>query len=280
MNTYLVSIKQHTNLQRNGSISFVMALRQPQIVAQFSTVVWTVYHEVRKFCFWRVLQDLKTMPSKTALCLNFTFRRVVPPNTTDVLQDLDEERSLAAPAEFWNKTMRRHSGTIHHSATARMIRQLLPVDKRYDQLVVVMDGEFTPLNRGGEEIWLSPTKAKQDYVVVSLLPLDPHYGVDQAALPASLRTERQLIVKRRLRAACLSFIGPVLGLIPCKWEDCFMYEAVHSVRQLDRMTKLGNEHAAELQVRPLGELSFSESGDPSRTEEIVYTFPARRKTSA
>jgi hypothetical protein len=276
MNTYLISTKQHTTVQHNGSISFVMALRQPQ----FSTVVWTVYNEVRKFCFWRVFQDLKGRPSRTDLSLNLTFRRVIPPNTADLLQDLDEERSLAAPAEFWSKTMRRHSGTIHHSATARMIRQLLPIDKRYDHLVIVMDGEFTRLNRRGAAEWLSPAIAKQDYVVLSLLPLDPHYRVDQASLPASLRTERQLIVKQRLRAACLSIIGPVLGLIPCRWEGCFMYEAVHSVWQLDRMTQLGIEHAAELPARPVGELSFSYSGDPSRTEEIIYTFPARRKSSA
>lgn len=277
MNAY--AIEKNPALRPGVSISFVMALRRPQFVAQFSTVVWTVYHEVRKFCFWRVLQQLQKVSSRPDLSLNLTFRRVVPPDTADLLKDLDEERSLPAHAEFWNKTMRRHSGAIHHSATARMIRQLLPIDKGYDQLMVVMDGEFTPASSHAAAIWLSPAKASQDYVILSLLPLDPYFGVEQALLAPAKEIERQLILKQRLRAACLSIIGPVFGLLPCRWSDCFMYERAHAVRHLDLMTKLGHEHASELLTFDFGELSFSESGDPCRIEEIVYT-PVKRKSSA
>jgi hypothetical protein len=277
MNAY--PVEKSPTMRPGASISFVMALRRPQFVAQFSTVVWTVYHEVRKFCFWRALQRLQKVPSKPDLSLNLTFRRVIRPDTADLLQDLDEERSLPAPAEFWNKTMRRHSGTIHHSATARMIRQMLPIDKGYDQLMVVMDGEFTPGSTREAASWLSPAKASHDYVVISLLPLDPYFGVEQALIAPAKEIERQLIVKQRLRAACLSIIGPFCGLLPCHWQDCFMYERAHAVRHLDRMTKLGHEHAAELPTFDFGEISFSESGDPSRIEEIVCT-PVTKKSSA
>jgi hypothetical protein len=267
-------------MDRRGSISFVMALRQPEFVAQFSTVVWTVYNEVRKFCFWRVLQDFKRLPSKADLILNLSFRRVVPGETTDILDYLDEEQPLTAVPEFWNRTLRRTSGTIHHSATARMIRHMLPVDKRYDRLVIIMDGQFT-VKPSAPALWLSPAKPRQDYIVLSLLPLDPQYGSDLLSTPGIMtRARRQLIVKQRLRAACLSMIGPTLGLKNCTWDDCFMYVAVKSVRQLDRMRKLGSEHAPELATRDAGEVSFSESGDPSRIEEIVYAYRERKELSA
>jgi hypothetical protein len=267
-------------MDRRGSISFVMALRQPEFVAQFSTVVWTVYQEVRKFCFWRVLQDFKRLPSKADLILNLSFRRVVPGETTDILDYLDEEQPLTAVPEFWNRTLRRSSGTIHHSATARMIRHMLPVDKRFDRLVIIMDGQFT-LRPPAAAPWLSPAKPRQDYIVLSLSPLDPEYGLDLLSTPGIMtRARRQLIVKQRVRAACLSMIGPALGLKNCKWDDCFMYVAVKSVRQLDRMRKLGSEHAPELATRDPGEVSFSESGDPSRIEEIVYAYRERKEMSA
>ena len=266
-------------MDRRGSISFVMALRQPEFVSQFSTVVWTVYHEVRKFCFWLALQDFKKLPSKADLIFNLSFRRVVPDETTDILHYLDEEPLTALP-EFWSRTLRRTSGTIHHSATARMIRHMLPVDKRFDRLVIIMDGQFTP-KAPGPAPWVSPAKPRQDYIVLSLSPLDPEYGLDLLSTPGIMtRARRQLIVKQRLRAACLSMIGPALGLKNCKWDDCFMYVAVKSVRQLDRMRKLGSEHAPELATRDAGEVSFSESGDPSRIEEIVYAYRERKEMSA
>lgn len=266
-------------MDRRGSISFVLALRQPEFVAQFSTVVWAVYHEVRKFCFWRVLQDLKRFPSRTDLILNLSFRRVVPGETTDILHYLDEEQPLTSVPEFWNRTLRRTSGTIHHSATARMIRHMLPMDKRFDRLVIIMDGQFT-LKPPAPAPWLSPAKPRQDYIVLSLSPLDPQHGSDLLSTTGITRDRRQLIVKQRLRAACLSMIGPALRLKNCKWDDCFMYVAVKSVFQLDIMRKLGSEHAPELASRDAGEVSFSESGDPSRIEEIVYAYRERKELSA
>ena len=267
-------------MDRRGSISFVMALRQPEFVSQFSTVVWTVYHEVRKFCFWLALQDFKKLPSKADLIFNLSFRRVVPDETTDILHYLDEEPLTALP-EFWSRTLRRTSGTIHHSATARMIRHMLPVDKRYDRLVIIMDGQFAHLKQPGPAQWLSPAKPRQDYIVLSLLPLDPQQGTAHISTSGIVtRASRQLIVKQRLRAACLSMIGPALGLRNCTWEDCYMHVAVKSIFQLDRMRKLGSEHMPELATRDVGELSFSESGDPFRIEEIVYACGVRKEMSA
>jgi len=75
-------------------------------------------------------------------------------------------------------------------------------------------------------------------------------------------------------------IGLALGLKNCKWDDCFMYVAVKSVRQFDRMRKLGSEHARELATLDAREVSFSESGDPSRIEEIVYAYRERKELSA
>jgi hypothetical protein len=269
-------------VERGPSISFVMALRRPEFITEFSTVVWAVYHEVRKFCFWRAFRAPETFPMAAELCFNLSFRRITPPDTRDCLFGLDEEKSLGAPPEFWNKMLRPHLRTVHPSVMARMIRQMLPVDRRSDRLVIIADEKLTPLPRLAHSLWRLTTDALgQGNTVLSLLPLDPYDWSHASSAPGSqMATSRRAIIKRRLRAACLSTIGGDMGLKACGWNDCFMYKVPASVGQLDRMTKLGTEHAAQLAIESSVEAFFSESDDPSRIEEIVYANRKLRKMSA
>ncbi len=269
-------------MERGPSISFVMALGRPEFITEFSTVVWAVYHEVRKLCFWRAFHAPETFPKAAELCFNLSFRRIIPPDTRDCLFGLDEEKSLGAPPAFWNKMLRPHLRTVHPSVMARMIRQMLPADRRSDRLVIIADEKLTPSPRLAYSIWrLTANAMGQDNTVLSLLPLDPYDWTHANSAPGSqMAARRRAITKRRLRAACMSTIGADMGLKACGWNDCFMYKAPQSVWQLDRMTKLGTEHAAELAIESPGEAFFSESGDPSRIEEIVYANRKLRKMSA
>jgi hypothetical protein len=269
-------------MERVNSISFIMALRHPEFIKEFSSVVWAVYHEIRKFCFWTAFHAPETSAKAADLCFNLSFRRITPPNTRDCLLGLDEEKSLGAPPEFWNKMLRPHLRTVHPSVMARMIRQMLPVDRRSDRLVIIADEKLTPSQRLPYPIWrLSTNAIGQDTTVLSLLPLDPEdWTHPSSASGKQTAARRRAITKRRLRAACLSTIGVDMGLKVCGWNDCFMYKVPESVWQLDRMTKLGTEHAAELAIEGSGEAFFSESGDPSRIEEIVYANRKLRKMSA
>ncbi len=269
-------------MKRGHSISFVMALRRPAFITEFSTIIWSVYHEVRKFCFWRFFRTTERFPTVAELCFNMTFRRIIPPDSRDCLLGLDEEKSVAAPPEFWNKMLRPHLRTVRPSVMARMVRQILPVDRRSDRLVIIVDEKLTPPTGLLHAVWrLTTNVTGQDCIVLSLLPLDPYDGNHAIPGPGSpTAVRRRVITKHRLRAACLSTIGIDMGLKACGWNDCFMYKAPQSVWHLDRMTKLGTEHAPELAAESSGEAFFSESGDTSRIEEIVYANRPERRMSA
>lgn len=97
--------------------------------------------------------------------------------------------------------------------------------------------------------------------VVSLAPLDHLYWgmtVDEE--------ERARVIKRRVRAACLSIAGTLLGLSRCENERCYLFAGVDSVLRLDEMVYLGPEH----RVEPLESRSYPHvASNPVLAETIV-----------
>jgi hypothetical protein len=71
--------------------------------------------------------------------------------------------------------------------------------------------------------------------VISIPPVDPKYWHMQ-------ESNRKTIIKHRVRTACLSVVGQLMGLQRCNNERCFLFRDVDSVTRLDDMVVLGPEH--------------------------------------
>src|SRR4029453_2495881 len=115
--------------------------------------------------------------------------------------------------------------------------------------LVVTDIELTPPPEGRYIIWDQfPLGA-----VASVAPLDPEYWRE----PYDSEQQRVVIAKRRVRAACVSIVGALIGLHRCQNESCFLYANVGSVVRLDEMELIGPEHG----VAELTNRGFSASED-------------------
>jgi hypothetical protein len=71
--------------------------------------------------------------------------------------------------------------------------------------------------------------------VISIAPTDPKFWNMK-------ESNRKSIIKHRVRTACLSAVGQLMGLQRCDNERCFLYKNVDSVTRLDDMVVLGPEH--------------------------------------
>jgi predicted Zn-dependent protease len=99
-------------------------------------------------------------------------------------------------------------------------------------LLVVTDQELTPPPSWNYIIW--DHLDKEPSFIVSIKPTDPRYwGLRSTRLPA---------IKQRVRAACCSAVGQMLGFSRCSNPACFLYKPVESVSNLDEMSHLGREH--------------------------------------
>ena len=127
-------------------------------------------------------------------------------------------------------------------------------------LLLVVDQELTP-PPNWRYIICADCRAG---VVVSIAPIDPHYWHERDE-------NRVAIIKQRVRAACCSALGGLLGLERCDNPSCMLYESVESVSNLDRMILLGPEHGISL----LADHGFeARPSDPTQVQPIKHLVPA------
>ena len=139
--------------------------------------------------------------------------------------------ALATGEQFWQAARGRFARTVDQDQLASMIRSGLPRELADHKLLIVTDQEITPPPDWRYVIWDRVTGG----YVVSVAPTDPQYWSE----PTS---HRVAAIKHRVRTACLSIVGPLLGLPRCHNSSCFLFADVTSTDCLDFMVSLGDEH--------------------------------------
>jgi hypothetical protein len=119
----------------------------------------------------------------------------------------------------------KFSKTLDAKKVCKLVDNLLGED--IEAKIIVVDEELTPPSGWRYIIWRNQ--------VVSIVPVDPkHWGISDQ--------NRVALIKHRVRTACLSMVGSLIGLRRCSNENCFLYSNVDSVNRLDAMVKFGSEH--------------------------------------
>jgi hypothetical protein len=241
---------------------------------------------------WAALQEVeqfynRALPPRTYH--RFYLAESVPDEVKRALP-LDWEHVGAAVKDegFWSNLRGRYQRTYDPNRLAEKVRHLLmeqasqrpdlserlnvgqprgaegrsPLDLLRDApLLLVMDQELTPPPDWRYIIYDNCRAG----VVVSIAPIDPHYWHEPPE-------NRVASIKHRVRAACCSALGGLLGLERCDNPSCMLFESVESVSNLDRMILLGPEHGISL----LADRGFeARPSDPTQVQPIIPLVPAR-----
>lgn len=207
-----------------GPISIVqlLMLRDERSSQELGAVLWAAFKEVEAFY--------------NADRPRAVFRRA---NGSPYVPDsIRQEDSSGLSQRFasmdkktlWKETQGRSSRTVEHSKVSRLVRSVvgLDADTRH---VIVIDQELTPPPKWRYVIF----DGDSDGAVISIVPTDPEYWSERDA-------DRAGTIKHRVRTACLTIVGALLGLNRCDNPRCFLYEDIDAVTALDSMVVLGDEH--------------------------------------
>jgi hypothetical protein len=125
-------------------------------------------------------------------------------------------------------------------------------------LLVVIDQELAPPEHWRYVLW----RGGPEWGVVSIAAMDPEYwGVDV--------DDRARVIKQRARAASMCVVGSeMLGLERCRNPRCFLSADVDSVRRLDVMTAIGDEHPDFPRGERIG-FAVDDRADPAAPEPLA-----------
>jgi hypothetical protein len=156
---------------------------------------------------------------------------------------------------WWDSARGSISHTYDQRKLGEMAWELLGAAREGGFLLLVTDVEIVPPKGWRYIIWGDCL----DGTVVSAAPTDPNYW-------EYYDPHRTMTVKHRVRSACCSVVGEVMGLNRCNNPACFLYSDVESARVLDRMICMGGEH----RVKPLTRRGFmTKTADPARVQEVI-----------
>lgn len=153
--------------------------------------------------------------------------------------------------KFFERVRGRYIGTVDQGSIADRVREAVgvpPDSGALHALLIVVDEELTPPEGYRYLIW--ETRPATRDAIVSIVPTDPNYWREEVS-------DRVAVIKERVRVACLSAVGELLGFERCDNPRCFLCEDVYSVAQLDDMVCIGPEH---------GEADLTEKGFPIRAD--------------
>ena len=247
------------------SINLVLLLLERGASEELGPALWAAFKEVEAFynldmkrAKFRLFNISKPVPkTRDRSIVSRVWDFVIPDarlgNKRKEKQEISKERgSWKTPTpEQLQGVKGKFSRTVNAEKILRLVGELLP-DQHADAQVTVIDQELTPPPDWRYVIW--------DRRVISTVPTDPQYwGMKDP--------DRIAIIKHRVRTACLSNVGSLIGLGRCANESCFLYRNVDSVMCLDGLVKLGPEHAgvAALEGRGFEILS----SDPGAMQPIV-----------
>ena len=148
---------------------------------------------------------------------------------------IQETLDQADPAEnvLYDLVTDESDDTVDKTILIKEVRKLIGNVPTSVPLLVVTDQELTPPPSWNYIIWDGLDEELS--FVVSTKPIHPRYW--------GMRSTRvNAIIKQRVRAACCSAVGQMLGLRRCSNLRCFLYTPVESVSDLDEMSHLGREH--------------------------------------
>jgi hypothetical protein len=149
----------------------------------------------------------------------------------------------------------RYRETVDQNRLVPAVRSVLAEGAEGRRLIVITDCEIVPPEGWRYIIW----DQIDDDVVVSIPPTDPHFW----RIPDKDRVAR---IKHRIRSACLSICGIMIGLDGCDNPSCVLNRDVDSVNALDYMLRFGQEHGLE----ELAERGFAPTTkNPSRVQPLV-----------
>ena len=161
----------------------------------------------------------------------------------------------------WDRAKGSLSHTYNQSKLGELARELIGPLPEPGHLLLVTDVEIEPPNGWRYIVWDDCPGGS----VVSTAPTDPEYWSIRDPL-------RSMTFKQRVRSACCSALGVLMGLGRCGNPDCFLYSQVDSVRVLDRMIYFGGEHRA----RGLTRRGFTTKADaPAAVQDVVQYRTSR-----
>ena len=151
----------------------------------------------------------------------------------------------------------RFASTLDPAPLAERVMEVLAEHgHEAGSLLVVTDQEITPPPEWRYILW----DGGDGWSVVSTAAMDPEYW-------GLLDEDRTSRIKRRARAACISAVGEMLELERCRNSRCFLLGNVDSVRRLDRMRLIGDEHR---EFPAAGRVGFvHDEVDPAAREPVV-----------
>jgi hypothetical protein len=259
-------------------INLVLLLRDAKLSRDLGRALWAAFREVevffnhgedraqfKRFYLAQSVPDNLARGAEGGLSLEAVWRFIerlsggrqepkqIAHGGTIIRQAMDSE---------WKSAEGQYTRTYDARKIFDSVRRVLGDDGHVGIPVTVTDQELTPPPNWRYILW--------SHSVISMAPTDPRYWHMSEA-------HRVGIVKHRVRTACLSVVGALLGLERCDNPSCFLYRHVDSVMNLDEMIHLGREHDLEqLKGRGFDMLTDNPgavqeiTAHPRRYEEIWY----------
>jgi hypothetical protein len=231
------------------TINQVLLLRDPRYSEELGEALWAAFREVENF-----YND----GEQRAVFRRYYFSETIP----ESIQKRETGEAVSAVQkmrEFFTGSGNRPVGEVSSEVTTRILQNdskwattAGPYVRSFDAgKIARLAWELT--HAGSEESWsregtmqvvvtdlvLVPPEGWRYIIwsrdVISIAPTDPKFWNMKEA-------NRKSILKHRVRTACLSVTGQLIGLKRCDNERCFLCKNVDSVTRLDDMVVLGPEH--------------------------------------
>jgi len=198
---------------------------------ELGEALWAAFKEVEKFYNYG---------EKRAIFRRYYISEIIPESmqgffaesSDPLVEETNTERKILVQKNDprWDSVAGTYIRSYDAASIAQLAWALAGLRPSDEMQVVVTDLVLNPPRDWRYVIW--------DRNVISIAPTDPKYW----NLKESNRND---LVKHRVRTACLSIVGELIGLERCDNERCFLFKNVDSVTRLDDMVVLGPEHNIE-----------------------------------
>ena len=227
------------------SINNILLIRYPDNSMQLGEALWAASKEVENFynfgeqrAVFRRSYLSETMPEsiqKKGAAGPSVLKKMWDFFTGSGNQPVEKEANevmmnVSQADSKWDTAEAQYVRSYDAGKIAQLARELAGERPSDETQVVVTDLVLVPPPEWRYVIW--------DGNVISIAPTDPEFWNMKDS-------NRNAIIKHRVRTACLSVVGQLIGLRRCDNERCFLFGNVDSVTRLDNMVVLGPEHNIE-----------------------------------
>jgi hypothetical protein len=223
----------------------IMFFREEQNAHEIGQLVSVIFEECARYF------------EPAGIFAGFEMHRIFPGSTSAAVQQwLPRSRATqdSEPSErSWREVKGRFRNTVDPAKLISTVKSQLPPDNGL--ALIITDQEITPPPQWRYKMWA--VDSDQNAILISFVSMDPRYW-------SSERVGRDLLVlKQRIRAACIRKLAKWCGLRDCSHEKCYLFKDVESADALDYFVTLGGEHGVELpQLARLFDCEFEPSTDP------------------